>query len=286
MVCLQNWSFWKKTAHRTRADSVALARANAIAVLDDLGITAVEDLRRLEDLAWARGILVREGAIGGAEARLTVRGRRGVITVSSQIDNRHRRRYAIAHEIGHFEMHRGESQLSVCVAEDINRRFGTKYDAAVQREVQANEFASHLLVPDRMALPMVKGIKPSMRIAKDLSDGFDVSLTAAALAYMRMCNEICAVVYSQDGQVKWFVASKDFRDLGFFVELGPIDGYTIAADFFRKRPIADAQMSVDTVSWLAPGRFDRDSMIKEHSIPMPAYNAVLSLLWVDKDIGF
>ena len=265
---------------------MALARARAAAVIDDLGITAVEDLRRLEDLAWARGILVREGLIGGAEARLTVRGKRGVITVSSEIDNRHRRRFAIAHEIGHFEMHKGESQLSVCVAEDMNQRFGTKHDAAVRREVEANEFASHLLIPDRMALPMVKGIKPSMRVAKELSDAFDVSLTAAALSYMRMCNEICAVVYSQDGQVKWFAPSKDFRDLGFFVEIGPVDGYTIAADFFRARPVADVPMSVDTVSWLAPGGFDRDSMIQEHSVPMPAYNAVLSLLWVDKDIGF
>jgi hypothetical protein len=27
------------------------------------------------------------------------------------------------------------------------------------------------------------------------------------------------------------------------------------------------------------------SMIKKHSVPMPAYNAGLSLLWVDQDIG-
>lgn len=265
---------------------MALARASAANVIEELGIGSADDLRRLEDLAWARGVLVREGPIGGAEARLTVRGRHGVITVSSRVENRHRRRYAIAHEIGHFEMHRGESQLTVCVEADIDRRFGTKYESAMRREVDANEFASHLLIPEKIALPLVTGVKPSMKVAKSLGDDFDVSLTAAALAYMRMCNDICAIVYSKDGLVKWFAPSKDFRELGFFVELGPIDGYTIAADFFRGRTVTDALMSVDTVSWLAPRGFDRESMIKEHSVPMPSYNAVLSLLWVDKDIGF
>lgn len=265
---------------------MTVPRASAASLIADLGIDSAEDLRQLEDLAWARGILVREGPLGGAEARLAVRGSRGIITVSSRIENRHRRRYAIAHEIGHFEMHRGESQLSVCLEEDINRRFGSKYESAMRREADANEFASHLLVPDSMALPLSKGIKPSMTVAKKLCAEFDVSLTAAALAYMRMCNDVCAIVYSRDGHVKWFVPSKDFRELGFFVELGPLDGYTIAADFFRGRAIADALMSVDTVSWLAPGRFDRESMIKEHSIAMPSYNAVLSLLWVEQDIGF
>jgi hypothetical protein len=264
---------------------VANPRANAHAVLVDLGISAAADLASLEDIAWERGALVRDAPIGGAEARLAVVGRRAVITVSATLNHARRRRFAIAHELGHFEMHKGESGLSICVSDDIERpALGRQRDEAVGRESEANEFASHLLIPDRFSADLVKGVAPTLDLVRGLSDRFDVSLTAAGIAYMRVCSEACAVVYSQNGYVKWFQRSKDLEDYGLWISLGPIDQYTIASSFFRNRPMQAIPGRVDAVSWFAPGRFSSDGTIKEHSIAMPNYNAVLSLLWVDQDI--
>jgi hypothetical protein len=256
-------------------------------VLDDLGISDRADLRQLEDIAWERGVLVRDLPVVGAEARLAVVGRRGVITVSSTVNHRQRRRFAVAHELGHFEMHKGSSGLSLCVSEDIERpRFGHQHDEALRRESEANEFASHLLVPDRFSAPMTKGLPPRLDVIRDLAENFDVSLTAAAIAYMRVCNEACAIVYSKGDFAQWFARSKDMEDYGLWISLGPLDRYTIASAFFQGRPVQGFPGRVDAVSWLEPGRYRKDGMIREHSVAMPSYNAVLSLLWVDQDIVY
>ena len=262
-------------------------RLQAANVLNELGIRDPNDLRCLEDIAWERGVLVRVGRLDGAEARLSVHGTRGVITVASRVDHPQRRRFAIAHELGHFEMHREASSLSMCVAEDIERpSWGSARDEALRRESEANEFASHLLIPDRFLLPMVKAVPPTLDLAGEIADAFDVSLTAAAIAYMRVCKEACALVYSKDGQAKWFARSKDMDDYGLWISLGPLDKYTIASAFFRGRPIQASPGRVDASSWFEPGRFREDGTIQEHSLAMPSYGAVLTLLWVDRDIVF
>ena len=45
---------------------------------------------------------------------------------------------------------------------------------------------------------MTKGEPPKLDLVRGLADTFDVSLTAAAVAYMRICTEACAIVYSQE----------------------------------------------------------------------------------------
>jgi Zn-dependent peptidase ImmA (M78 family) len=260
-------------------------RIDANAVLDDLRIQAPEDLRDLADIAWARGVLVRDGSLVGAEARLAVVGRRGIITISSSLKHPQRRRFAIAHELGHFEMHRNASALAVCTSDDIDRpRWGSVHDAAVARESEANEFASHLLVPERFATPNIRGRKPTLDVVRELADRFDTSLIAAAVAFIRLSNEPCALVFSKQGRVQWFSRTKDFEEMGLRISLGPVDPYTIAAEFFRRKPMQLLPGRVDARSWLEPGRFREDAMIKEHSVAMPNFDAVLSLLWVEDDI--
>jgi len=52
------------------ADPVAAAER----VLNEVGITRVEDLARLELIAWERGALVRSTSCTGAEARIAMAG--------------------------------------------------------------------------------------------------------------------------------------------------------------------------------------------------------------------
>lgn len=264
---------------------MASPRTQAAQVLSQLGIVEQADLKHLEDIAWARGALVRDMPMDGAEARLVVRGRRAIISVSSHVDSPQRRRFGIAHELGHFEMHESESGLTVCVSADLDRPpLGRQRDDALKREAEASEFASHLLIPDHFAKPLVSGERPTLNLVGRIADAFDVSLTAAAIAYTRVCNEACAIVYSQDNRVRWFVRSKDMEECGLFIAIGPLDAYTIAAEHFRGRAIQRMPGRVDATSWFSPGRFEQDAMIKEHSVAMPRYRAVLSLLWVEDDI--
>ena len=260
--------------------------AEAERVLDELRIASKDDLSLLEEIAWQRGALVRDALIEGAEARLVVVRRRGVITVSTAIQDPRRRRFSITHELGHFEMHFIQSILSFCVREDINERVFLPYE--VNYEKEANIFASALLLPERFFAHLCQE-EPSLDHISQLSDDFNVSLTATALRYLSFCNEPLALVFSQNNHTKWVRGSKDFEevrnDLGFFIDVkSRLDEKSQAGRFFTGRPNSPKMKRTNASVWFTPGQYHPDATIQEQSFPMPNYNAVLTLLWVDDDI--
>ena len=95
-----------------------LAAAEAIGLWKLYGFTSPKELV-LEDLAMARGILVMDGKLDSAAARLVRSGDTGIVRVSHSIREPGRRRFAIAHEIGHWELHQKQSQLLACTDEDM-----------------------------------------------------------------------------------------------------------------------------------------------------------------------
>lgn len=81
-----------------------------------------------------------------------------------------RRRFTIAHELGHWMLHRG-----IYHANPEEYRFLPRFqwtDDAGPLEQEANRFAAHLLVPDRLLRPVAK-----VATASRLADIFGVSRT-------------------------------------------------------------------------------------------------------------
>ena len=100
-----------------------------------------------------------------------------------------------------------------------------------------------------------------------------------------MHSETCAVVFSHDGYIKRFQGSKEFEDLGVFIDVrSRLDPSSRAASFFRGCAVRTTPKRVSASAWFAPGRYQHDAKILEQSWTMPSYNAVLTLLWVDDDI--
>src|SRR6187551_2686005 len=107
-------------------------------LISELHIKDKSDLLKLEEIAWSRGVLVNYADLEGSEARLvTAKGKGGVITISTAIENRHRKRFSIAHELGHFEIHKGNLGLSLCTAQDIGAEHGRQITNDLENE--ANE---------------------------------------------------------------------------------------------------------------------------------------------------
>lgn len=262
---------------------MSLPQSYADRILDKLGINWPEDLELLEAIAWERGALVRHDKLDGAEARLTVMGRRAVITISTSVQNPHRQRFNIAHELGHLEMHRYQTNSSICTSQDLNR--WDNRDKNNVLELQANEFAAAFLLPQRFFAGLCQAEPPSLDFISQLADKFNVSLTAAALRYLLFCGEPCAVVFSQDNHIRWFHSSREFEKMELFVDVrSRLDRASLAAPFFQGQTIQRRQKSVPAAAWLSGERYGDEVTIKEHSWPMPGYKAVLTLLWVDDEI--
>jgi hypothetical protein len=257
-------------------------------VLDELRVASPEDLQLLDAIAWERGAVVRDGPLRGAEARLVAVGRKAIITVSTCVENFHRRRFSIGHELGHLEMHLEHSSMFLCTSRDIND--WREQETNPNLEHEANEFAAALLLPERFFAPLCKSTQPSLDLIVELAETFDVSLTATAIRYLKFCDEACAVVFSCSGHIKWFQSSEEFKevgsDVGLFIDVrSKLDSSTVAVAFFEGRSMQDLPKRVRASAWFEPGRYRKDATILEQSWAMPNYDSVLTLLWIDDDIG-
>ena len=124
-----------------RTESEPRALQTAQAVVRRYGLGAPSDID-LEAICWGEGLLATEGPIHAADAWLVVKAGRGLARVRESIPYAGQKRFALAHELGHWLMHRQDD--------------ATFYDDSVTlasyqrdpRELEASQFASELLVPD------------------------------------------------------------------------------------------------------------------------------------------
>lgn len=245
-------------------------------ILNQLSINSPAALQRLEDIAWVRGAEVRYAPLSGAEGRLIVVRGKGIITISTAVSNPQRKRFSIAHELGHFEMHQQRTSLFQCSSDDIDE--GAMKDAIDRMEREANEFAAAFLLPARIFAPYCDEEDPSLCHIAELARQFDTSLTATALRFIHFTVARVALVYTEDQNIKWVRQNEELKDLGLFIDLGKLHSSSMAARQSQK------QQNVHADIWFANRKLDNGAQILEHSWPMPRHNAVLTLLWLDEDI--
>jgi len=246
----------------------------AKAIIESLQIRNPSEIN-VKDIAMVRGAFVRERILEGSEARLVRKGGLGIITVNSRIPEEGRKRFAIAHDLGHFELHNA-SQLIVCVEEDM-----FVWNENKSQEIEANEFASNILMPEALFRRYIKPGRPNMDLVKELSTEFRTTLTATALRYVQLSIEPCAVVVSKAGVIKWYKKSTCFD---FHVKVGEkLSPSTYAFDFYDGVNMPAQPQKAPAYAWLS-GNFDEDAEIFEHSTALASYGVVLSLLWICDEI--
>ena len=235
--------------------------------IDQFGICSPEHIR-VRDIAFALGATVIEQKISRAAASIVSVGNHATIRISPT-DSQERKRFSIAHELGHLVMNHVESIQRVCSDEDMMNWYQSS------QETQANFFASELILPKSL----VEGrcdvaevtFEPIIQIAKD----FRSSLTAAAIKFVRLCPEKCAFVFSSKGKVQWFYKSPDWWP--FIRRNKKLDKKTLAYDFFISEPMAKEPVEIDADAWIESSGVNE---IVEHSIGSPNHGFVLSILWI------
>ncbi|MDO9529373.1 MAG: ImmA/IrrE family metallo-endopeptidase [Syntrophales bacterium] len=229
----------------------------------------------IHDIAMERGALVREKILESSEAWLVRKGRLGIITVSTRIPEQGRKRFAIAHELGHFELHQ-DSQLIICTEQDM-----FQWNESKSQEIEANDFAANILMPEDIFSDHIGSESPSIDIVAKLADEFRTTLTATALRYVQLSSEPCAIVISGDSSVRWYKKSNSFE---FHVKVGEkLSPNTYAFDFYDGVEMPLKPEKVPASAWIA-GNVDEEADIMEHSVALNRYNVVLSLLWIHKEI--
>ena len=244
-------------------------------LISQLAISDVDDLD-VEAIAMTQKALVVYGGLSGAEARLSRSPRLSFIRVNDAIPESGRKRFAIAHELGHLLLQDG-SQLALCSDREL-----ISFYTNSPEELEANAFAAALLMPASLFGPPCRSAKPTLRGIGEMANRFQVTLTATCVRYLQFSPHRCCLVVSRDGKIRYHRKTKDF---GYFITpREELKSATYAADYFRGEPLPSGMQSVEATAWLEGARIDSSKMIKEDSIAMPAYNSVLTLLWIDEDI--
>jgi Zn-dependent peptidase ImmA (M78 family) len=238
----------------------------------EYGLTTPESID-VEAIAFDLGLLVIYAPLKGADARLLRRGSRGIIRVNPAIDLEGQRRFCVAHEVGHFLIHRRDKPLADCTASDMLSGYRES-----GQEPQANAFAAELLLPE-LIFRKLAPLNPGLATLENLAQTFRATLTAAAYRYVELGIAVCALVVSREGRIQWFLAGSDFH----FSVRNPgsaLDPRTCAGSFFRGQDVEKTEDDVPADAWLSSVDPDKSWTVRELMVPMPRYSSALSLLWV------
>jgi hypothetical protein len=253
-------------------EPVRQAERAAEGIINRFGITQPEHIR-LKDIAFELGVWVKTGPLEGATARLVRLGDSGVIRISRNERNAARTRFSVAHELGHFCLKHGHTLDRLCNDKDMHWYHDTGHESI------ANAFAGELLLPTFLVKKSCDVKQVDLRPIVGIAERFQTSLTATAIKFVRLCPEMCAVVFSENSKVKWAYGSEDFRP---FIQRGTrLDARTLAINFFRGTPVPAEPEEVDADAWFEVKSGDAVREVVEHSIAIPNINSVLTILWIE-----
>ncbi|HNP37738.1 MAG TPA: ImmA/IrrE family metallo-endopeptidase [Woeseiaceae bacterium] len=237
-------------------------------ILLDLGIQSPQQID-LEAIAWTLGAAVKYRPLEKCEATIVGSTSRAIITINSDAIAK-RRRFSLAHEIGHWQLHRG--RLLVCSGKDI----GNPAHGGLNPEKQADQFASDLVLPNYMFKPRVAKLSSvTLAAVRELANEFDVSDTATLLKLID-CNEfpIIAVCHNQ-ARRRWFRRSHMIG--GWWFPKNELDHESFAFDMlFAGANESNYPQKIDADAWFDFRGADR-FQVQEQSFLLPD-NEVLTLL--------
>ena len=255
--------------------------------VQDIPIEPRDIAEQLQIVVWERemenqydGCLMRVGDTWG-------------ILLNNLIQSQSRKNFTIAHELGHYYLESGqtERQRSATGETDSVAEFVPQhrcqrddvhgFDSHRLEEQRANQFAVELLMPspifraDATDLPEI-----GLPAIDALADKYSTSLTSTAIRYTRLSPHVCAIVLSEQGQIKYFAYSEQFRQNSdcYLDTNKPLHPNSVAALLAKSgSKEIERQRQVPLSHWCST---QSDQPLVEQSRRLPRMNQVLSFLWL------
>lgn len=262
------------------------AHIQARQLLENCGFDEITDLKMDLFVSGLDAMLIEE-ELANCDGKIIFGKTKAVIKVNSSIQFPERKRFVAAHEIGHLIMHRN-MELPDDTFANFNIIAGMEQALKNgKQELEANEFASELLMPERLFLKEAKGKKFTPLLIKQLSERFKTSLTATIFRYLQFeqLHPLC-IVFTENGKVKYWKKSNDLKVwLGDYTRFPPPSD-SVAAEYIEKNYdfVYKLEAKAQTISkstWFKVDDNDEDTDFYEYCIPTRKYKTVLSIIWED-----
>jgi hypothetical protein len=197
------------------------------------------------------------------------------IFYNTRISSPGRINFTLAHELGHFLLHRLAHPDGIRCGEQDMVRWDSDY---AQLEQQANTFAANLLMPlDDFRRRIAAGSKVDLDQISDSADRYKVSLIAATLRWLSYTERRAVLVVSREGYIMWSRASPSALKSGAFFRTsgGPIEVPSTSI-VGRQDPLVDGKIGLEH----GPGVWFREP-VHEMTIFAEQYDFALSLLLLE-----
>lgn len=262
------------------------AHIQAQQLLEDCGLDEITELEMDLFVSGLDTMLIEE-ELSNCDGKIIFGNNKSVIKVNSNIQFEQRKRFVVAHEIGHLIMHRN-MQLSEDTFSNFNIIAGMeKALKNGMQELEANEFACELLMPEKLFLKEANGKKFSPLLIKQLSERFKTSLTATIFRYLHFnqLHPIC-LVFIENGKVKYWKKSDDLKVwMGDYTRLAPPSD-SVATEYIQKNyefiyKLEEKAQTINKSTWFNLGEYDEDTDFYELCIPTKKHHSILSIIWED-----
>ena len=253
------------------------AQEEAIRLLDEFGIDDIQDVD-IRDLVYAKGIIYREAPLENYDGRI-VYGQRGkaLITVNSKLTYEPRKRFTIAHELGHYVL--GHNRKTVVHDNEASMEF---YKSG-SPETEANQFAAELLIPTSVFLDYIEGEKFSPKLMHDLAREFKTSVTSIVYKYLDNGPHPIVVFYSYNNKIRYWKKSADYLRCPIDLKNLPVPHNSVAEEWYLKGVQYEANdiQIIDLNVWFNLRKVEDNDRGYEYCLVSPKYNTVLSVVWED-----
>lgn len=194
-------------------------------LLHELGITEPAEID-LEAIAYYVNARVRFRPLDGCEARIIGNDDTAIITVNANSSCR-RKRFSIAHELGHWHHHRGK--CLACRAEEY------KPHNTLSPERVADGYAADLLMPSYLFKPLaIKQGRPTNNAIVKRADTFNTSKEATAIRFVESDFTPALIVCHGPMGRKWFARAPSVPEKWFPKKSLDADSYAFDVQFGKK----------------------------------------------------
>ncbi|MCX7168438.1 MAG: ImmA/IrrE family metallo-endopeptidase [Rhodocyclales bacterium] len=217
-----------------------------------------------------------EGALYGSDKE---ERREWVLVYNSAVHVPGRIRFTMAHELGHYILHRHARKTFECSQDDMLR-----WESAEKRiEAEADVFASYLLMPIDDYRGRIGDDLVNLDVLDDCARRYGVSLTAAVLKWLEFTLQRAVLVVSTGGHILWARSSQSALKSGvFFRTRGRVvplpEGSLAACDDIVVQERQGIELAAQT--WFP--REPKEMALREMKIVSDRYEQTMSLLILPK----
>ena len=256
-------------------------------LLEEIGFDDVSNLS-MDLLVSGLGATLIIEPLKNSDGKIVRGNSKTLIKVNSEIPYEEKKRFTIAHELGHYLLH---DKLDLEVHNDNSNTLNWFQSTEKQakkglQEWEANDFASELLMPEKAFRKFVEKKRFSPNLIKEIASYFKTSLTSVAYRLVDLDIYPLFIVSIHNGKVSYWSLSKKFwvkvKDI---TKLEPPED-SVAKEYieanydFIYKESEKAQLISKSV-WFELKSYEKDSDFYEYCIPTKQYQSIVSIIWED-----